>query len=470
MGVIFMARESSKNKYSSHRLDANKGTEILPHHPRPKHHNDLSISEDNGIDKQLCRSIKFALDKTAIVAMTDAKGKIIYVNDKFCELSQYSEKELIGKDHRIVNSGYHSRQFFQVFWATIKSGQIWRGEIKNKAKDGSYYWVDTTVVPFLDEHGQPYQYLSIRFDITARKQAEAALKEAEEVSRQQAEMLQRALTELQQTQAQLVHTEKMSGLGQLVAGIAHEINNPINFIYGNLLYTAEYVEKILKLLGMYQYHYPEPVTEIQDATEALELDFLMEDLPKMVDSMQMGANRIRDLVRSLRNFSRLDESERKAVDIHPGIDSTLLILQHRLKRKGDNQEIELTQDYGNLPPVLCYPSQLNQVFMNILANAIDALEEQPSPSLITIRTRLVQGKEGDVAQITIADNGPGIPAAIHSRLFDPFFTTKPVGKGTGLGLSIAHQIVVEKHGGTLVCISPPGGGTEFIISIPLSRR
>ncbi len=336
-----MDTEPAKNKYSNHRIDAKGVSEIMPHNPRQKHHHGLSISEANGIDKLLCRSIKFALDKTAIVALTDAKGKILYVNDKFCELSQYSEGELIGQDHRIVNSGYHSREFFQVFWATIKSGQIWRGEIKNKAKDGSDYWVDTTVVPFLDEHGQPYQYLSIRFDITARKQAEAALKEAEELSRQQAEMLQRALMELKQTQAQLVHTEKMSGLGQLVAGIAHEINNPVNFIYGNLLYTAEYVEKILKLLALYQYHYPEPVAEIQDSTEALELDFLMEDLPKMVDSMQVGANRIRDLVRSLRNFSRLDESERKPVDIHPGIDSTLLILQHRLKPKGSKQEIEL---------------------------------------------------------------------------------------------------------------------------------
>lgn len=461
--------EAGQNKYSNHRqdVDAREAVKMLPHHQRQKHHHSLSIPETNGLEKKLCQSIKFALDKTAIVALTDTKGKILYVNEKFCELSQYSEQELIGQNHRIVNSGYHSRQFFQHFWATIQSGQIWRGEIQNRAKDGSYYWVDTTVVPFLDERSQPYQYLSIRFDITARKQAESALQAAEELSRQQAEMLQRALTQLQQTQSQLVHTEKMSGLGQLVAGIAHEINNPVNFIYGNLLYTAEYVEKILQLLALYQYHYPEPVAEIQDTTEVLELDFLMEDLPKMVDSMQMGANRIRDLVQSLRNFSRLDESERKAVDLHPGIDSTLLILQHRLKRKGGNQEIELIQDYGNLPPVLCYPSQLNQVFMNILANAIDALEAQPAPRLITIRTGLVPGKEGDFAQITIADNGPGIPPAIHSRLFDPFFTTKPVGKGTGLGLSIAHQIVVEKHGGTLVCISPPGGGTEFVISIPL---
>ncbi|OLP16558.1 histidine kinase [Leptolyngbya sp. 'hensonii'] len=297
-----------------------------------------------------------------------------------------------------------------------------------------------------------------------------------EIAEAQAKKLKKALHELQNTQTQLIQTEKMSGLGQLVAGIAHEINNPINFIYGNIQHANEYIQDLIGLLQLYQQSYPEPRSDIQARTEEIDITFLLEDLPQLLNSMKVGTDRIRQIVLSLRNFSRLDEAEMKAVDIHEGIDSTLLILQSRLKARGDCPAVKVIKNYGNLPLVECYAGQLNQVFMNLLSNAIDALEA-PQPhhsrsgtschtSTITITTEV---DDCDQAVIRIGDNGPGMTEAVRARLFDPFFTTKPVGKGTGLGLSISYQIVVEKHQGTLHCISEPGMGAEFRIEIPLRR-
>lgn len=424
--------------------------------------------------------LKFALDNSAIVAMTDAKGIISYINDKFCEISKYSRKELIGKTHKIINSGYHSQEFFKEFWQTITAGKVWKAIIKNRAKDGTYYWVDTTVIPFLDESGQPYKYLSIRYEITEAK-------EAEEESRKQAEQLEIALKELKITQSQLVQAEKLSSLGQLVAGVAHEINNPVSFIYGNLVHANEYIHSLLKLLNLYQENYPNPVPEIKMVAQESDVDFLIEDLPKLLSSMKMGANRIREIVLSLRNFSRHDEAKMKPVDIHEGIDSTLLILQNQLKRQGKLAEVRAIKEYGNLPLVECYPSQLNQVFMNIIANAIDALEgfrikqlqvmknkeeEIEVYSLCPIPTIRIKTKVGEENQviISIIDNGCGVEPEVMQRLFDPFFTTKDVGKGTGLGLSISYHIIVEKHKGKLECFSQLGCGTQFVISIPISQQ
>ena len=292
----------------------------------------------------------------------------------------------------------------------------------------------------------------------------------------QAQQLEQALQKLQRTQAHLVQSEKMSSLGQLVAGVAHEINNPVNFIYGNLVHASAYTQDLLNLIKIYQQEYPNPTPEVQGEIATIDLNFLIEDLPKLLDSMKVGAERICEIVGSLRNFSRIAEAEIKAVDIHEGLDSTLMILQNRLKSKSEHPGIQVIKDYGNLPRVECYAGQLNQVFMNLLANAIDAIDEQnerrmtegieANPSTIRVQTEVLNSKE---VVIRIADNGPGITQQVKARLFDPFFTTKPVGAGTGLGLSISYQIVVEKHGGQLHCFSQLGKGTEFVIQIPLSQ-
>ncbi|MEH2157807.1 ATP-binding protein [Nostoc sp.] len=287
----------------------------------------------------------------------------------------------------------------------------------------------------------------------------------------QTQKLQQALHELQLAQTQLIQSEKMSSLGQLIAGVAHEINNPVNFIYGNLKYVAEYAQDLLHLLEKYQKFLPVAPPELESELDNIDLEFIMQDFPKLLDSMKLGTGRIVEIVQSLKNFSRHDEAEMKAVNIHDGIDGTLMILHHRVKADVHRPAIEIVKDYAKLPLIECYPGQLNQVFMNILANAIDALEEgiensgvRNSPQ-ITIRTRAIDQQS---VVIRIADNGPGMKEEVIRRIYDPFFTTKDIGKGTGLGMAISYQIVVDKHGGTLKCRSQPGEGTEFWIQIPLN--
>ncbi len=371
--------------------------------------------------------------------------------------------------------------------------------------------------------------------LIAIKQAElyAASRRATQEAQEKATQLQQTLHQLQRTQAQLIQSEKMSSLGQLVAGVAHEINNPVNFIYGNLIHAQGYFQELLGLVALYRAAYPHPPGMIQEYMEAIDFDFLITDLTQLQDSMKIGAERIREIVRSLRTFSRLDESESKEVDIHSGIESTLMILQNRLKGKPGSPAISVIKEYGYLPLVECYPGQLNQVFMNLLSNAIDAVEEKSrrqsleahstqeetvthSPPTITITTGMVEDNqqrdqnlyeqerreaEGDTGYspanyfaspltssrnirssvhsptispthlfIRIADNGIGMTQKTQQQLFDPFFTTKAVGKGTGLGLAISYQIIVEKHGGHLRCNSAPGQGAEFVIEIPIKHQ
>ncbi|WP_416670400.1 sensor histidine kinase [Egbenema bharatensis] len=302
-------------------------------------------------------------------------------------------------------------------------------------------------------------------------------------TQRQAVMLSQMLEDLKRSRTQLIQSEKMSSLGQLVAGIAHEINNPVNFIYGNLSHANQYAQNLLEALTLFQQEHASPSPELAERIAELDLDFLIEDFPKILSSMQLGADRIQQIVLSLRTFSRLDETSMNLTNIHEGLDSTLLILQYRFKPRSNTAGIQIIKEYGELPLVECYASQLNQVFMNILTNAIDALEEaaergdRPDDTnewlpQITIRTGIIPDSETNSSRIIIriADNALGIPEAIQSKLFEPFFTTKPAGKGTGLGLSISQQIIVDRHSGSLECYSQPGEGTEFWIELPMQSQ
>ena len=300
------------------------------------------------------------------------------------------------------------------------------------------------------------------------------LEKSQTVLENRSHSLEFALNDLKNLQMKLVESEKMSALGVMVAGIAHEINNPVGFIHGNLEHARFYLKELFELVRLYQQQYPDPSNTIQRRLEEIDLDFLESDSKELFQSMRVGSDRIQEIVLSLRNFSRLDEAELKFVDLHEGIDNTLMILQHRLKANEHRPAIEVIKHYGDLPLVECYAGKINQVFMNLLANAIDALEESDRdrsfeeiatyPNQIWIITTQLTVNQ---VQITIADNGSGIPEAIRSQLFDPFFTTKPVGKGTGLGLSISYQVVTEKHGGKLWCNSTVGEKTEFVIELPI---
>ncbi|MGE5657279.1 MAG: ATP-binding protein [Actinomycetota bacterium] len=411
---------------------------------------------------------------TDAIAIRSLDGTILYWNSGAEKLYGWSKAEVTGQAlHTLLKTSFPQPEA-EILAFCLQQG-YWEGELIHSKRDGTNITVAGRWTLQRNQKGEPSAILEINNDITTQKVAQEALRQSEAQLREQATDLEAALLELQRTQAQLIQSEKLSSLGQLVAGVAHEINNPVNFIYGNLIHTKEYVKNILDLLELYQQEYPQPADIISDEIEAIDLDFLKEDLPKILDSMRIGADRIRDIVLSLRNFSRLDEAEMKEVNIHDGIDSTLMILQSRLKAKPGIPSIKIIKEYGDISQVQCYPGQLNQVFMNLLSNAIDALEaeqenkkfnESLPPPTISIRTELI---DNNCVQIRIADNGPGIPKEVGKRLFDPFFTTKPIGKGTGLGLAISHSIVVEKHGGKLLHNSAIGQGAEFIIEIPLNQ-
>ncbi|MDY6802343.1 MAG: PAS domain-containing protein [Cyanobacteriota bacterium] len=390
--------------------------------------------------------------------MTDPlKNQMIYISSKYEEIWGKSCVELYQSPRSFIDS-IHPEDRERVIAAFPK--QI-RGEYDEEYRilrpDGEQRWIRDRAFPIKDDSGTVYRVVGIAEDNTKYKESQLALEKKQE-------RLKATLTKLKQTQAQLIQTEKMSGLGQMVAGIAHEINNPVSFIYGNLTYIEEYADNLLQLVKCYEEEWTEPTPKIEQLCEEIELDFIVEDMPKLIDSMRVGTKRIQEIVNSMRKFSRSDEADIKQVSIQEGIESTLLILRNRLKAKGDKAKIKVIKSYEELPLVECYPAQINQVFMNLLANAIDALEEHQTPEpVISISAEATPSN----LVVKIADNGPGIPQKIRSTIFNPFFTTKPVGKGTGLGLSIAYQIVVDKHRGKISCNSDGGKGTEFIITIPL---
>jgi signal transduction histidine kinase len=323
---------------------------------------------------------------------------------------------------------------------------------------------------------KPFQQEEVLARVRLHLKVYYLTQQLEQVVEERTAELRESLRRLEQTQIQLIQSEKMSTLGQLVAGIAHEINNPVGFINGNLACIKDYSRDLLEHLQIYQEQYPNPSQEVESHAEDIDLEFLTEDLPKMVASMEVGIERIRNISISLRTFSRSDSESKVGFNLHEGLDSTLMILRHRLKASEERPAIEIIKEYGDLPPVQCYPGQLNQVFMNVLANAIDAMEEasqgksfadlETNPNKVLIHTELSSDRK--TALVRIRDNGPGMPPEVQSKVFDHLFTTKKVGQGTGLGLSISHQIVVEKHGGQITCESTSNQGTEFLIAIPVT--
>lgn len=409
------------------------------------------------------------------IMILDLSYSIVYWNQGAERLYGWKREEAIGQPvHQLLQTQF-PQSVSEIKTLLLQRG-YWHGELIHHKRDGSQIVVASRWTLQRDEAGEPNAILEINHDISDRKRAEEALKQSEARLREKNQQLKQTLQDLKNTQAQLIQTEKMSSLGQLVAGVAHEINNPVNFIYGNLNHASQYMEDLGEMMRLYRKYYPEPVPEIQEATEAMEIDFILEDLPKMLASMQIGAERIREIVRSLRNFSRVDQAQFKSVDLHEGLENTLLLLKNRLKEKSNRPKIEVIENYGEIGLVNCFPGQMNQVFMNILSNAIDALDESiesgewaanKSNEIPTIHIRTQREREEWVV-IQISDNGSGIPEKIHKQLFDPFFTTKAPGKGTGLGLAISHSIVVEKHQGQLNCVSASGQGTQFEIKIPLN--
>ena len=394
-------------------------------------------------------------------------GTFTYLSPQFTEVWGYDISDFLGKSFATLVHPEDLPNLNEFFYQILDTAQKQKGiEFRTKRKDGSWCWIICNNCSITDIDGNVIGFYGIARDITERKNAEEALRKSEVQLREKTYNLEQALKELQITQTQLIQNEKMSSLGQMVAGVAHEINNPTSFIYSNIEPAEEYIQTLLNLIRLYQQTYPNPGSEIQEEIESAELEFLMADLPKLLNSIKMGAKRIKKIVLELRNFSRMDEAELKAVDIHEGIDSTIIILEHRLQAQHKRPVIQIIKKYKILPLVSCYASQLNQVFLNILVNAIDALDEWPPTNEVPTIYISTDVYNGNSVVIRITDNGPGIPIDIQQRLFDPFFTTKAVGRGTGMGLAISYQIV-KKHQGSLHCISAPGKGSEFVIEIPL---
>ena len=440
--------------------------------------------------------LRFAMDEHAIVSIAGLDGRISFANDKFVEISQYSREELLGQDHRIVNSGYHDQAFFAEMWRTIAGGLPWQGVIRNRRKDGNCYWVATTIVPVIGTDGWHDRYISMRTDITHLKRTEEQIMlfatdlerhvaertrelsltkaeleaDIESRNRAEAELLKRnaELTELNsrltQAQEQLLQSEKMASVGQLAAGVAHEINNPIGYVHSNLGALENYLGDLFKLMDGYQgaeaAMQPDhaAVQALQRLKSSVDLGFLKQDLPALMSESKEGITRVRKIVQDLKDFSRAGgEEEWQWADLHQRLDSTLNVAASEIKYRAD-----VSKRYGSIPDIECLPSQLNQVFMNLLVNAAHAI--QGARGAITLST----GQEGDSVWVEVADTGSGIAKENLSRIFDPFFTTKPVGKGTGLGLSLAYGIV-QKHNGRIEVTSEPGEGATFRVILPIHQ-
>jgi len=405
-----------------------------------------------------------ALDEHAIVSGTDFKGNITYANDKFCEISQYSQDELIGNKHTLINSGVHPKEFFLEMWRTISQGKVWKGEVCNKKKDGSLYWLAATIVPFMNKQGKPERYIAVRFDITDQK-----LNELKLIAKN--EEIRKTHDELDASHHMMLHSEKLASVGQLAAGIAHEINTPIQFVGDNTRFLQESFEDLINLVNTYEKlakTVKESNPEDSLAGKALtlsddiEIDYLSEEIPNAITQSLEGVDRVSTIVRSMKDFSHPGSDSLESIDLNNSIKSTINVSRNEWKYCA-----EMVTDFDqNLKTVSCFPGELNQVILNMIVNAAHAIEstrQNTDPlGTITIKTK---STDNDV-EIQITDTGSGMPEDISKHIFEPFFTTKGVGKGTGQGLAIAYAVIVDKHQGQITVDSEVGKGTTFIMHLP----
>lgn len=415
---------------------------------------------DGYVDADIELSALFSAIEDVIIVVNSA-GKYVKIAPSSAPSLYKPPAELIGKTAYDIFPKEVADYFVDCIQKVLVTRKNFKVEYSLPISDREV-WFEANLAP-LDEDAVVW----VARDISSRKLMENQL-------RQQKESLEQTLQKLRDTQAQMLQSEKMSSLGELVAGIAHEINNPVSFIHTNLYHVEEYSNNLLKLAHYHQSNAEQ--IDIKELLNEIDLEFIQEDLPKIIKSMKIGTKPIRDIVLSLRNFARMDEAEFKSVDVHSGIDSSIMILHHKLQETTQRPAIEIIKNYGEVPCIQCYPGQLNQVFMNILVNAIYAINQkyinctfaeiQANPNQIIIQTSVT---DSNLLEITIADNGIGMTSEVITKIFNPFFTTKPVGSGTGMGMPISYQIIVEKHQGKLECFSTLNQGTKFVIHIPISQ-